>query len=139
MTPLQAKVYRWMLERKNELVQPTMNEMAAALGLASRSSVHRVLADLVALGFVERIHRKNGSRAYRAIGKQPERENRSDVDKLADGMNHTERLEVVFYPGADQPEGAWHVVWAQWKRMSSHASKEDAIAAMNSRRGDGRG
>lgn len=54
----------------------------------------------------------------------------SDIELLQANMTGSkERLTVVFYPGADRPQGNWHVVEDGWRHISSWPTQEAAERA----------
>ncbi len=54
MTPAQAKLHQYLIERIDDPVSPTYEEMRHAMGRASKSGVKRVLDTLVDRGLVTR-------------------------------------------------------------------------------------
>lgn len=70
MTEQQAKLYRFLLERRDDLVSPSYQEMAQYLGLAGKSGVHRILNALEKDGRIEK-RRPRATRNVRAIPENP--------------------------------------------------------------------
>lgn len=69
MTPLQSRLYRFLLGRRLDDVQPSISEMAGHLDGSSRSSVHRMLLALQADDRVEKL--AGAERCWRAIAHNP--------------------------------------------------------------------
>jgi SOS-response transcriptional repressor LexA len=62
---LKSFIWVYMLDR---LVAPSYDEMAAALGLKSKSGIHRLIGELEARGHLRRVKGPSGRRGYpRAI------------------------------------------------------------------------
>lgn len=69
MTGKQAQLYNWLLKRIDEPVAPTFDEMCAAIGAASKSSVSRLLDRLEQQGLIQKEGGK--ARSIRAIRRDP--------------------------------------------------------------------
>ncbi len=69
MTPVQAKLYAYLVERIDEPVAPSFDEMRIFLGVASKSSVMRVVRVLEAQDRIYRV--PGGSRTIRARRPNP--------------------------------------------------------------------
>jgi SOS-response transcriptional repressor LexA len=69
MTPQQAKLYGYLLDRIDEPVAPNFVEMQAFMGMSSKAGVARVLDALVEQGRAFRI--ANRARSVRAIRPSP--------------------------------------------------------------------
>lgn len=54
MTPQQNRLYEWLLERIDDPVGPTFEQMRLAMGLKSKSGVARILNGLQERGYVTR-------------------------------------------------------------------------------------
>lgn len=66
LTPLQDRLLTFLRERaKTSNVSPSLNEMAAAIGIRSKSSAHGILARLEERGLVRRLH--NRARAIELV------------------------------------------------------------------------
>jgi repressor LexA len=66
MTPMQHKLYSYLLERVDNPVGPSFSQMTAAMGLKSKSGVHRLLQALEEQGKITRsVNRANSVRAVR--------------------------------------------------------------------------
>lgn len=65
MTPTQKRLYDWLLERVDDPVGPTFEEMRIAMGLKSRSGIARILAGLQERGRVTKLN--NRQCAVRAV------------------------------------------------------------------------
>lgn len=69
MTPQQDKLFKFLLERVGDDVQPSIQEMADHLGVRGRASVHRLLQQLRDLGRVEKL--PQAERCWRAVPVNP--------------------------------------------------------------------
>lgn len=69
MTPRQDRLFQFLLERVGDRVQPSIQEMAAHLGVTSRAGVHRLLKQLRELGRVEKL--PQAERCWRAVPVNP--------------------------------------------------------------------
>ena len=66
MTEQQARLYEWLLERVDNPVCPTFEEMREAMGLVSKAGVFRLIEALEKQGRVTRVARRaNTVRAVR--------------------------------------------------------------------------
>lgn len=65
MTPHQAKLYRFLLDRRDDPVSPTYAEMADVLGFSSKSGTHRVVKALIEMGKVTSV--PGAVRSIRAV------------------------------------------------------------------------
>jgi repressor LexA len=66
MTPMQHKLYSYLLARIDDPVGPSFSQMTEALGLKSKSGVHRLLRSLEEQGKITRtVNRANSVRAVR--------------------------------------------------------------------------
>lgn len=68
-TDRQADLYRYLLERIDDPVSPSFDEIADALGLQSKSSAKRLIDSLFAQGLVTMVPGK--SRTVRAVRRNP--------------------------------------------------------------------
>jgi repressor LexA len=65
MTPQQDRLYSWLLDRADNPVAPTFEEMRKAMGYKSKSGIARILDSLHEQGRIER--RPNRAQSVRAI------------------------------------------------------------------------
>lgn len=65
MTPVQNKLYQYLLERIDNPISPTFAEIAVHMGHGSKSTVSRVIDDLIDQGLVEK--RVGKARSLRAL------------------------------------------------------------------------
>ena len=66
LTEKQEKVYKFLVQRMNDSVPPTVREIAAACGIKSTSTVHDILTKLEEYGYISRD--SYSSRAIRIEG-----------------------------------------------------------------------
>jgi hypothetical protein len=72
MSPREADLYRLLYERRSDPVSPTISEMCEALGINSRSALHRWLSNIEELGFIAIERRGHGKRnVVRLTQKRP--------------------------------------------------------------------
>jgi len=65
MTPVQAKLYQYLVERIDDPVGPTFEEMVVAAGITSKGGVFRLLNALEEQGRITRTRRRE--RSVRAV------------------------------------------------------------------------
>lgn len=65
MTPMQSRLFQYLLDRIDEPVGPSFDEMAAATGLRSKAGVARLLDALDEQGRITRVPRRD--RSVRAV------------------------------------------------------------------------
>lgn len=70
MTAKQAELYCFLKDWPDQLVPPSYEEMKVALGLASKSGVHRLIVGLEERGFVVRPEGRR-ARSIRAVNFRP--------------------------------------------------------------------
>ena len=86
LTVKQSKLFNYLSETLKETkVSPSYEEMKIALGLNSKSGIHRLINALEERGFIKRLHNK--ARAIQIIKNQDE-ENGSKTIKLVNQSNH---------------------------------------------------
>lgn len=61
MTPMQNRLYQYLLDRIDEPVGPSYDDMASAMGLRSKAGVARLLDALAEQGLITRIPRRDRS------------------------------------------------------------------------------
>ena len=86
LTAKQSKLFHYLSETLKETkVSPSYEEMKIALGLNSKSGIHRLINALEERGFIKRLHNK--ARAIRIIKNQNE-ENTNNAFKLVNHSNY---------------------------------------------------
>lgn len=76
LTPRQAELLRFLSSWQDEggSVSPTFDQMAGALGLKSKSGIHRLITSLEERGFIQRLPRQARSiRVIAGVGGTPRR------------------------------------------------------------------
>ena len=86
LTVKQSKLFNYLSQTLKETkVSPSYEEMKIALGLNSKSGIHRLINALEERGFIKRLHNK--ARAIKIIKNQDE-ENVNNTVKLVNQINH---------------------------------------------------
>ena len=61
ITPIQQRIYEFLVDRSKEGMTPSVREIGAAVGLRSTSSVQANLDSLEAAGYAQEVHTDNRS------------------------------------------------------------------------------
>lgn len=129
LTPKQLKLLNFLKKSiKNNKISPSFEEMKIALGLKSKSGIHRLVSALEERGFIKRLHNK--ARAIKIINEKEEESlhnKRIDDKKSQPELDNVENVKIYGKIAAgtpieaiENPEGYMSIPSQMIKNTNQH-------------------
>jgi len=129
LTPKQLKLLNFLKKSiKNNKISPSFEEMKIALGLRSKSGIHRLVSALEERGFIKRLHNK--ARAIKIINEKEEeslQNKRIDDKRSQPELDNVENVKIYGKIAAgtpieaiENPEGYMSIPSQMIKNTNQH-------------------